>query len=729
MEKLLFTILSVGLLIGLNSCIDDPAMTAEVLGASPPAFDGKAILISKTASSITVKANVAKANGYEITERGFYYSLNESPSDDNGGISIPDADGTGTGEYILTIEGLKNDTRYYIRPYAINAKGTGYWHEDLIDSTNVGIVDVETLIINDSIRASTARAGGRINLEGEGVILSMGVYLSNKENSDVVDTIYYDGVTPQMKAEKGMIFICQLIGLTPSNWYYIQAFVTNTYGTTFGAIESLNTLDGKPVLGETTNEVPGFTDVKLSSSVSNRNDETVTIVDRGFCWAKDTDEPTTSNNVKSCGSGTGIFEGTVDGLVAKELYYVRAYAKSNFGFTVYDEKALIIQTKEDIPTVRTYAATNVQNGNAEVGGIISNPGMSPVTATGICWSTTNDKPDKSDFILPLTAGSGGVFSGSLTRLRGGVTYYMRAYADNNQGTGYGEVEQFTTPAVFTGGLRPFPGDESFSMAYFSIDNYLYILGGDKGVSYTNELWRYSISNDSWAGRRAFIGSPAKWQTSVTYGKGALVYGGYNGNGDELPGIFHFQEEPENNWSYYEGPPDSAIVNRTVGYSYGSNVFFIGGMSADTVREDVWSFDFTYKIWEKKTDFPVKQYGGIAIRIDDVVYVGMGNDAANICNGRLWTTDVDVSTWNVKNSYAVTGNVLGGVACNRRLYIVDESGYLIEYNPETDAWTRKSQLPNTHKVVHCMYTVSNKIYIGLGSSSVKSFIVYDPVWDN
>lgn len=731
MKKLLFAILSIGLLIWLHGCIEDPAMTSDVIGAKEPEFDGAFEITGITASTITVKATVSKANGDEVTERGFLYSLSNMPSFDNGSDQIIDS-GTGTGEYSLTIEGLTNNKRYYIRPYAINTKGAGYGvQRDTI--TNEGIFKVIT-VTPDSVFASSARVRGSIDAEGEGEIQAMGIYLCKKENINDVDTIYSD-VSDPMETKAGMTFSCKLTGLTPSTWYYVQAFITNTYGTTTGDRDSLQTQDGKPFVGETRIMEAGYTDVTIESSVTNKGDETVTIIERGFCWAIDsvTEVPTLLNSVVSCGNGTGAFEGKITGLKSETRYYARAYATSNFSYTVYGEPILIL-TLIDVPTVSTNAITSIhiQNGNVDVGGSIDAPGMSPVIASGICWSTTNNDPRiEKDMVLPLTAGPGNVFSGRLSQLRGGTTYYVRAYATNNQGTGYGVVRQFTTPAIFTDGLKQFRGDARLanSIAYFSIGNYLYIFGGDIGATYTDELWRYSIAIDDWEQRRSFIDSPAKWQTSITYGQGALVYGGYNGYGDEKPGIYHYKS-PENEWSYYEGPSDSAIVNRTVGYSdNSSSVFFIGGISPDSVREDVWSFDFVYNTWQKKTDFPVKQYGGIAVMIDNVAYAGMGRDAGNVCNGSIWTTDDGASTWNFQTSYAVTGNVLGGVVCNRRLYIVDESYYLIEYNPETDEWTQKSEIPDSHREFHCIYAVSNKIYIGLGKNDVKSIIIYDPVWDN
>src|SRR5690606_27119587 len=41
----------------------------------------------------------------------------------------------------------------------------------------------------------------------------------------------------------------------------------------------------------------------------------------------------------------------------------------------------------------------------------------------------------------------GVFVSSLTELEPGTVYFVRAYATNSAGTAYGEILQFTSPAI------------------------------------------------------------------------------------------------------------------------------------------------------------------------------------------------------------------------------------------------------------------------------------------
>ena len=724
MKKLRLTLSFIFLIIMLNGCVNYPVMETDVIGAGVPLFEGKAkeILLDRKASSIQVEATITSENGETITERGFVYGISPSPSLEKGDKIVVDTE-TGIGTYTLTIENLDNNTNYYIQPYAKNKMGTGYGppNDDLIVHTNEGVASVETLPPDTAfVRATTAPVGGKLTDAGESEIIKLGIYVFEKADIAKIDTIVYP-----VSVAVGDTFVCQLTGLTPDTWYYFEAFVENRYGTTRGGRDSLLTWDGKPTIDTTEIIDRGFTYVTLSSSVTDGGDETVLIAERGFCWSNNAlPLPDITNNILLCDDGDGDFTGKIEGLESNKTYYARAFAKSNAGIIVYGELTAL-WTYSDIPTVRTEEVIEmtIQSGNADVRGVIENEGMSAVYESGICWSTTEHIPTVSDSKLPLIAGTNGLFSGRLTRLRGGIIYYVRAYAINNQGTGYGDVVQFTTPPIFTD-LMQFSGATRVinSMAYFAVDGFLYLLGGDLQSRFTDELWRYSIEDNKWEEFLPFEAGPIRWQSAATYGKGAYIYGGYNGKGDEKPGIYYY-DASFNHWRYYEGP-DSTIVNRALGYSYSNSVFYIGGFSADTVREDVWRYTPSTPAWQKRTDFPVKQYGGVAVVMNDIVYAGMGRDASNVCNGSLWTTSDEAITWNLKTTYPVTGYVFGGVVCNRRLYIIDESYYMIEYNPETNEWTRKSKFPRN--TVHCILTDSNKIFIGLGQNIIT---MYDPSWDN
>lgn len=719
------------LLMMTTGCVNYPVMETGVIGAGPPVLSGKVNISTqgKTAFSITVEATISNENGEKITERGFFYGLMKDPKEDNGAIKISETDmNKRTGLFSMAIDGLGNNKVYYINSFARNAKGISYGPEEPATFITVeGIAKVETLEPDvEFIRASSAIVSGKLTEAGESAITKIGFLVFENGVEAKVDTFVYS--KPVSVKET---FKYQLTGLKPSTTYHARAFVINKYGADQGEIVSFLTRNGQPeIVGDIREIGKDYGSVTLSATVSVRGDETVTIKERGFCWSNtNVVDPDITNDHQSFGDGDGDFEGTIDGLKSNVSYSVRAYAISNFDVVAYGNTAYIY-TLSDIPSVRTDSIRLIENGGANVGGIIYDKGNGYITEAGIYWSTNPIKPPfEATSNLQLYITNNYEFSGRLNRLRGGTTYYVCAYARNEKGIGYGEVRQFTTPPIFiTSGFAalPTPSRAAGSMAYFSIGQYLYIAGGDLGASYTDELKRYNIEEDQWEDCMPFPGGPMKWQTALTYGNGALVYGGFNNKGDEKPGIYYYRNFPTNLWDYYDGPPDSAIVNRSVGYALSSDVFFIGGECADLIRKDVWNFYLDDKSWHKKTDFPVPQYGGVAAVIDGIAYVGMGNSAQNVCNNTLWITRNGARTWEYKTYYPISGSVLGSVVCNRRLYVIESGHNFLEYNPDTNSWTRKSTIPDGHKAIHCIYAIGNRIYFGLPGRAMR---IYDPAWDN
>jgi len=165
------------------------------------------------------------------------------------------------------------------------------------------------------------------------------------------------------------------------------------------------------------------------------------VTSRGVCWSTN-QNPTTSDSKTIDGTGTGSFTSTIMGLTPGAIYYIRAYATNSIG-TAYGEQTTYTIVNYPALTTNTISATTATT--AKSGGNITSDGGSAVTARGVCWSTTQ---------LPTTAnskttdGSGiGSFESSLTGLVENTTYYVRAYATNSAGTGYGSEVSFKASAL------------------------------------------------------------------------------------------------------------------------------------------------------------------------------------------------------------------------------------------------------------------------------------------
>jgi hypothetical protein len=97
---------------------------------------------------------------------------------------------------------------------------------------------------------------------------------------------------------------------------------------------------------------------------------------------------------------------------------------------------------DKVPVLTTASVSAITQTTAQCGGTITSDGGAAVTARGVCWST-DATPTIADNKTADSAGTGS-FTSSLTGLAAGTLYYVRAYATNSAGTGYGSIKSFTT---------------------------------------------------------------------------------------------------------------------------------------------------------------------------------------------------------------------------------------------------------------------------------------------
>jgi hypothetical protein len=107
--------------------------------------------------------------------------------------------------------------------------------------------------------------------------------------------------------------------------------------------------------------------------------------------------------------------------------------------------AVSCKKKPTPPVVTTTNVTAITHTGAASGGNVTADGGAEVTARGVCWSTSADPTVTSS---KTSDGTGtGSFTSTLSQLTPGTPYYVRAYATNEAGTGYGNQVTFNTSAI------------------------------------------------------------------------------------------------------------------------------------------------------------------------------------------------------------------------------------------------------------------------------------------
>jgi hypothetical protein len=98
--------------------------------------------------------------------------------------------------------------------------------------------------------------------------------------------------------------------------------------------------------------------------------------------------------------------------------------------------------KAEIPSLYTVAIFDQENEKLVSGGEIISDGGAPIIAKGICWNL-NGNPTIDDTKTLDGAGNAN-YSSEVKDLALANTYYLRAYAINSEGVGYGQVIKIIT---------------------------------------------------------------------------------------------------------------------------------------------------------------------------------------------------------------------------------------------------------------------------------------------
>jgi hypothetical protein len=172
------------------------------------------------------------------------------------------------------------------------------------------------------------------------------------------------------------------------------------------------------------------------------------ITGKGVVWST-TPAPTTALTTKtSDGTGSGSFISSVTGLSPGQTYYLRAYA-TNASTTKYGaELSFTTLIPDQVPGLSTDSVISITQTTAISGGNVLIEGGSAITARGVCWGTSPNPIISVGGQNQTGDGVGvGTFISNLSGLTAGTTYYIRSYATNTLGTGYGNQRTFTTVSI------------------------------------------------------------------------------------------------------------------------------------------------------------------------------------------------------------------------------------------------------------------------------------------
>ena len=238
------------------------------------------------------------------------------------------------------------------------------------------------------------------------------------------------------------------------------------------------------------------------------------IIQCGICWGTTSDP--IHNGVYSPSVSNENILVALSELTPGTTYYYCAYAINNVG-TGYGTILNFNTNKGEDPMVRIDEIEETLTGTVVCNCFVEDEGSSSISERGVCWSTSHN-PTITDNHLSNGSGTGS-YTINLTNLTEDETYYVCAYAKNNDGhIGYSNEVPFEMKKIFTvsvsaepngsgtlhGGGRYFRGDSctvtaepntGYRFQYWANDNMI-ILDSTYTFTVTSEVSLVAHFTDS-----------------------------------------------------------------------------------------------------------------------------------------------------------------------------------------------------------------------------------------
>lgn len=241
---------------------------------------------------------------------------------------------------------------------------------------------------------------------------------------------------------------CGMFTVTPATVIPAGTFIRFTFSGNIEvvALELDVVPTGTPPSITTNSVTPGKNNAVINGTVTPG---TMPLMASGVIWSTSNTplDTTLATRTRNTPAATAAFGNTATGLTPGQTYYTKAYVIDLTKKVYYGQTLQFTTLPATAPTVNTITPFNILPLKATSGGNNIDSGGLAITDKGLCWSTTPNPTIGNAGTVKLSAGpNGNDFTAVMRILQPSTKYYVRAYAINGIGTGYGNEQEFTTAA-------------------------------------------------------------------------------------------------------------------------------------------------------------------------------------------------------------------------------------------------------------------------------------------
>jgi RNA polymerase sigma factor (sigma-70 family) len=250
-------------------------------------------------------------------------------------------------------------------------------------------------------------------------------------------------------------------------------------------------------------------------------------------------------------------------------------------------------------------------------------------------------------------------------------------------------------------------------------------------------------------RKADMQTSRRYHSACTVGGEIYVMGGTPDNKVIVSSVERYNPETDT-WTYVADMPSEKWVHSAS--SVDGKVYVIGGVREEGKGYSIWpvlEYDPAKDVWREKSKTPIAVSKPCTNAVNGKIYVIGGLTHGDISISKVFEYDPGSDTWTQKADMPTARHAHASGVVNGKIYVVGGFGgkwmvmpdgtmrpkeewptlsIVEEYDPATDTWTRKSDMP-TPRGLLCAGVLNEKIYaIGAGQPILNVVEEYDPAKD-
>ena len=582
------------------------------------------------AESAVVGGNILDPGEGEILERGVYLTQKGTKITDTIPFTM-EAD-----SFYQRVTGLERLASYEVEAYLVNTFGTitgGVLSFTTTDGMPL-VAEPDTV----EISFTSATFSSKLLESGDSLITALGFCYGTEPNP----TLENDFVTAELQADS--TFSASLPDIVQQTRYYVRAFATNSYGTFYsdGSGATFVLKDQKPTVETEEPQVGIGGNVAFSGTILAEGMSPVT--EAGFLWSTE-EEPTLetpkSNHRNLFEEGTTEYAMTLGNMRGGTTYYVRLYAKNEYGTSYGEVKAFetprIFESRSSAPEAMQASSQALASYNSLgylLGGSTQDSQLTDqflrYNASADQWNKREPFPDRRKWQTLISYNSSSLWAFGGLDEDGQMNNDLYIYYTRD------DLWRMTEP---TDGTKP----AAVCNAMGITDNLNILIAGGRILTgsserATDKVWAFNTLGASWAELSPL---PKAIYDGIALEADGRIFIGFGKTGTSVSG------EPTYNTAWWSSP-----VMADGGIAWTEETAFAGadGIRAACVFEGdiyvldtdgyIWIYDTYDKEWEMKSQLPSEiRNASVLFALGNMIYVHAPSSKLTVAYDPTWDNTI------------------------------------------------------------------------------------------